>query len=82
MFDSHYIPVIVILKKAAAAVSHSHVLLVISKQTAIIVSHSCPSLFFGNGNFTLFTLAFAFTSIRLWHVSKRAVLLEDFTRLK
>jgi len=45
MFNSHYIPVTIILKQAGFNFVHSHLLQVISKQAAFIVSQSHLLLF-------------------------------------
>jgi len=66
VFNSHYIPVKSFLKQAAIIISHSHLHQVISKQAAIKVSHFHLLLFFGAYNFTLFSLAVAFTSTLLY----------------
>jgi len=62
MFNSHYIPVTVILKQGAIVVSHSPLFQIISKQAAVMVSHSHQLLFFGAHNLTPFSLALIFTS--------------------
>jgi len=66
MFNSHCIPVTIILKQPAACVSHSDLLQVISKQAAVMDSHSQLILLFGANNFTLFTLASIFTRTILY----------------